>query len=36
VSTIKAVFLVVIDVEDGSPPRSLVPGDVREVSVAIL
>ena len=32
-STIKAIFLVVIDIEDGSSTRPLVPGHVREVPV---
>ena len=34
-SAIKAILLVVIDVEDCGPPRPLLPGNVREVPVGI-
>ena len=36
VSAVKAVLLVVIDVEDGSPARPLISGYVCKVSIAML
>ena len=35
VSTIKAVLLIVVDIKDGSPERSLLPGHICEVSVVV-
>ena len=32
-STMEAILLVVVDVEDSSPRRPLVPGHFRQVSV---
>ena len=32
-SSIEAILLVVVDVKDGSPTRSLAPGQVCQVSV---
>ena len=35
-SAMKAILLIVIDIEDGSPMGPLVTGHVREVSVVML